>query len=43
MVDIMKYNQVRGRRGRDLPLFTDLPINYRFDNMRGKTRDILIL
>jgi hypothetical protein len=20
MVDIMKYNQVRGRRGRDLPL-----------------------
>jgi len=26
-----------------LPLFIDLPINYRFDNMRGKARDILIL
>ena len=40
-----KYRNPHGQLKENLflPLFTDLPINYRFDNMRGKARDILIL
>jgi hypothetical protein len=42
---VEKYRNAHGQLKENLflPLFTDLPINYRFDNMRGKAPDILIL